>query len=408
MPEGFKAGTASLSFIPSERPTQEPYRMNMGCVLLDQPTHSVAGVFTRNAFPGAPVIIGRQRIADASPVSGLLVNNKIANVSTKTGVEDARHLSNRLCTAAGLPEHSVFPVSTGIIGWSLPVPDMEEAIPQLTASLQGEQLLPVAQAMMTTDRYPKLRRVPLGDGSLVGLAKGAGMIEPNMGTMLIFLLTDVAFDRQEGQQVLQQVVDRTFNCISVDGDQSTSDMCLLLGSGCKGRVGRNELEKALGELCSSLAEDIVRNGEGTSHVIKLTVLGRKSFDEARGIGKAVINSPLVKTAIYGNDPNVGRILGAAGDYLGNNDLPVDAGKLTITIGGQTVFDRGSFTLDKKKEALLADYYTDAAMNPRLKGYPEHDRSVEITLDFHQGDAKALVLGSDLSNEYVHENADYRS
>lgn len=407
MPAGFRASTAALSFVPEERPTQEPYRMNLATVLLDEPTSSFAGVFTRNAFPGAPVLIGKERLK-RDHVSGILVNNKIANVSSKSGVADATALCASFGGLVGIDGESLFPVSTGIIGWGLPVEDMRAAMPTLVAGLQSEQLLPVAQAIMTTDSFPKIRRREFGKGSIVGIAKGAGMIEPNLATMLVFILTDFSFDRNEAREILRQVSERSFNSISVDSDQSTSDMCLLLGSGKAGSISGIDLESLLLPLCSELAHDIVRNGEGTSHVISLQVHGRKDHDEARAIAKAVVNSPLVKTAIYGNDPNVGRILSSMGDYIGNAGLGADRSKLEIRIGDQLVFANGVFLLDKEKEILISEYFADAAMNTRIHGYPQHDKTIEIRVDFHDGPGWARVLGSDLTHEYVTENADYRS
>ncbi len=407
LPKGFRAGATSLAFTPGERPTQEPYKMNISCILCDQPTESFAGVFTKNAFPGAPVIIGKEKVHRNS-VQGIVVNNRIANVSTATGVQDALALTRAVGETMEMDPEGIFPVSTGIIGWKLPIPEMLGALGSLKSSLQNQQVLPVAQAIMTTDSFPKVRSVPLGEGTLVGIAKGAGMIEPNMATMLVFLLTDVGFHRNQGQESLQRVVDRTFNAISVDGDQSTSDMCLLLGSQHLPQVSQQELETALSQVCQELAEDIVRNGEGTSHVIAVRVRGRATNEEARSLGKAVINSPLVKTAIYGNDPNVGRILSSLGDYLGNNGLASDLGLLDITIGEHQVLSKGVFTLSKEKELALSEYFSDSSMNPRIKGYPQHQKSVEILVDFHQGPGEARVLGSDLTHEYVHENADYRS
>lgn len=407
MPKGFRSGVASLSFIPSERPTQEPYKMNISTVITNKPVSSVAGVFTQNAFPGAPVLIARQRIP-GKQIQGFLVNNRIANVSSPTGIEDALQLSGSLAQHLGSQPDTILPVSTGIIGWRLPVPEMLQAQHQLMSNLQDTSLVSFSEAIMTTDSFPKIRSTPLGSGTLVGVAKGAGMIEPNLATMLVFLLTDVGFDPLEGQKVLSRVAEKTFNSISVDSDQSTSDMVTLLGSEWFPKVEPQELEKALEEVCSQLAQDIVRNGEGTSHVIQMVVQGRSTNQEARGIAKAVVNSPLVKTAIYGNDPNVGRILSSMGDYLGNMGLEGYRESLTIRIGEELVFDRGVFHLDLQKELRISQYLADTAMNPRITGYPQHDKVVAITADFHQGAGAAKVYGSDLSHEYVHENADYRS
>ncbi len=407
LPAGFRVAASRIAFTPQERPTLEPYRMNLSLLCADEPTSCFAGVFTRNAFPGAPVILARQRLAEAA-VQGVLINNKIANVRALTGLEDARRLTEALGTALGVPSARLFSVSTGIIGWTLPVEAIAAALPELVGGLHGGNALDLARAIMTTDSFPKARRIRLGGGSILGIAKGAGMIEPNMATMLVFLLTDLAVSRESARSALSHATADTFNAITIDGDMSTSDMALLFSSGVIDGVREDEFREALAQVCGLLAQDVVRNGEGAGHVLQLTVKGLESNELARGVAKAVANSPLVKTAIYGNDPNVGRLLSATGDYLGSNGRAVDPGKVTIVVGGETVFAGGSFRLDREKEIRLSDYLKSTALNPRVTGYPQHQRCVEITIDCDSGTACQTVWGSDLSDQYVHENADYRT
>ena len=407
LPAGFRVAASRIAFTPQERPTLEPYRMDLSLICADEPTSCFAGIFTKNAFPGAPVILARQRLAEPT-VQGVLINNKIANVRALTGLEDARRLTEELGEALGIPAARLFSVSTGIIGWALPVEAMVAALPELTAGLHGGNALDLAQAIMTTDSFPKARRVLLGDGSILGIAKGAGMIEPNMATMLVFLLTDLAIPRESARRALAHAAGETFNAITVDGDTSTSDMALLFSSGVVAGVGEDEFREALVRLCGLLAQDVVRNGEGAGHVLQLTVTGLESNELARGVAKAVANSPLVKTALYGNDPNVGRLLSAVGDYLGSNGRAVDPEKVTIVVGGETVFSGGSFRLDREKEIRLSDYLKSMALNPRVTGYPQHQRCVEIAIDCGSGTARQTVWGADLSDQYVHENADYRT
>lgn len=406
LPKGFSASTSAISFTPAERPTEEPYRMHLGLLALDEPTESWAGVFTRNAFPGAPVTLAKQRLG--KPIRALLVNNRIANVCTVNGVEDARRISAAAAAALGCAPEEVLSVSTGIIGWHLPVEEIAAVLPTLVADRRKGTALPFAQAIMTTDSYPKVRSVPCGDGSIVGIAKGAGMIEPNMATMLVFIATDVDVDRERLGRALSKATSTTFNRISVDGDQSTSDMVLALSSRRAGSCPEEEIVRALTALSGELAEDIVRNGEGTAHVIRVSVRGARAEEEAAALGKAVINSPLVKTAIFGDDPNVGRIVAAIGDYAGNNGVPIDSATMSVYLGNELVFNEGVFALDKEKELRLSDYLKSKAMNPRLHGYPQHDEIVEMRVELQGGSAEATVIGADLSNEYVHENADYRS
>jgi glutamate N-acetyltransferase/amino-acid N-acetyltransferase len=407
LPEGFRVSTAALSFTPEERPTLEPYRMNVSLISLDEPTSAFGGVFTRNAFPGAPVILGRRKMGGAS-LRGVLVNNKISNVRSATGIEDAERLTTALAESLGSASDELLSVSTGIIGWRLPVPEMQGVIPGLVDGLHADSALDVADAIMTTDSFPKARRVPLGEGSVLGIAKGAGMIEPDMATMLVFILTDVAVEREELRASLAAAVDESFNRISVDGDMSTSDMVLLLSSARKPAVPASDFRGALSDLCRLLAEDVVRNGEGTGHVVRVEVSGLPTDELARGVAKAVVNSPLVKTAVYGNDPNVGRILSALGDYAGHAGLAPEPEACMISVGGEVVFRDGAFQIDREKEIRLSEYLKSRALNPHLRGYPQHQRTVELVIRCGDGPGAGYAIGADLSDQYVRENADYRT
>ncbi len=251
LPEGFRVSTASLTFRPVERDVPQPLAMNLSLILLDQATPEFAGVYTANRFPGAPVAIGRERLGQTS-VRGVLVNNRISNVCTPTGRADAERLLAALAREVGSPAATFLPASTGIIGWRLPVAEMQAALPELVRSATGGSFAPVARAIMTTDRYPKLRSRAVGAGRLVGIAKGAGMIEPHLGTMLCFLCTDVCVGREELRAALAWAADRTLNRISIDSDQSTSDMAVLLSSRAKGPADpaafRRTMEKGIGAL----------------------------------------------------------------------------------------------------------------------------------------------------------------
>jgi len=408
LPEGFKVGTASLKFFPEERPVKDPLPMNLTLILADRPTRSFGARFTRNQFPGSPVVIGRKRLSEDS-VSGILVNNKVSNVCAPRGEEAAEEVLSALGNLLGLPGSSFFPASTGIIGWGLPKREMTKALPAAVSALHAGSCLDAARAIMTTDAYPKIRSRKVGEGRIVAFAKGAGMIEPNLATMLVFVLTDVSVKREALRGILARACETSFNCISVDSDQSTSDTVLLLSSERKPAVSDNEFERALSEVCLDLARDIVRNGEGTAHVIKVRVSGAPSFELARGLGKAVVNSPLVKTAVYGCDPNVGRILSALGDYAGNHGVdPVLMRTASVAIGGEPIFLEGSFRLDREKEGRLFSYLKTTAMDPKEKKFPPHDLTVDIDVALEGGGGEATVYGSDLSYEYVRENADYRS
>ncbi|MDC7235039.1 MAG: bifunctional ornithine acetyltransferase/N-acetylglutamate synthase [Spirochaetales bacterium] len=408
LPGGFSISVQSIRFVPEEKQDGPEASMNMTAIVLDEPTESFAGVFTKNAFPGAPVRIGR-RLLEETAVQGVLINNKISNVCTPQGEDDAHRVLHAFTRAMkGKIKAPLFPSSTGVIGWSLPVKAMCEQAPELAAALNKDSLLPAAKAIMTTDSFPKLRSVPLGEGRISGIAKGAGMIEPNMATMLSFLLTDVSVPRDMMRRVLSRVVDRTYNTISVDSDQSTSDSVLFFSSGVCASVTEEELEKALMALCLPLSEDIVRNGEGCGHVIKVMVEGAASESQARGFAKALVNSPLSKTAVFGNDPNVGRFIQALGDYAGNHGVQLDEEKVSLSLGDETIYSGGRFRLDNEKEKRLSGYLKERALPAPCPGYPVHDKTVEIFVDLGIGGSRARVTGSDLSYEYVRENADYRT
>ena len=407
LPAGFSAGSVALSFYPREIDAPEPAEMRLSAILLDEPTNLFAGTLTRSLFPGAPVKVTRRRLA-GQKLRGVLINNRIANVCAESGEEDAQQLLDAFADISGGSGDELIPASTGVIGWRLPVDEMKAALPELKASLSPSGLFDVACGIMTTDLFPKVRAAKVGDATIVGIAKGAGMIEPNMATLLVFIMTDAAVDKKELERIHREAIGVSFNRISVDSDQSTSDMAIILSSGKKEIPNVESFQEALGSVYRPLAEDVVRNGEGTGHVVRTVVSGAPDTNAAVDVGKAIINSPLVKTAVFGNDPNVGRIIMAAGDFLGTSDLKVDPGAVRISIGGQTVFERGSFLLDPEKEKLMFEHMKQAELNPEKGRYPAHQNRVEIALDLGAGNASADVLGSDLSYGYVRENADYRT
>ena len=415
LPAGFRIGIARFAFTPAEAP--KPAEMTLVLLALDRPSPDFAAVFTRNAFPGAPVIIGRRRLAEPA-LGAILVNNKVSNVCAPDGVEAAE----RVCAAAarrlGFRATEVLPSSTGVIGWRLPVDAMLAAVPPAVAALTADSALPAAEGMVTTDRYPKVRGVALGGGRLVGIAKGAGMIEPNLATMLVFILTDLRVPREALRAMLPRAVDTSFNCISVDSDTSTSDTVVALSSGRVPCPDLEAFESALSTLCRDLAEDVVRNGEGVHHVVRVQVKGAPDAALARSLGKTIVNAPLFKCAVAGNDPNVGRLIQAIGKHVGAAAPALDLGNLSASLGGIEIFARGAFQLDRAKEEALAAHLKKTelyASAPPRNGvftppvdFPAHERCVEIDLDLGSGRAGATVLGADLTHEYVSENADYRS
>ena len=406
LPDGFLCSTGEITFFPREKPSVEPYGMNLSFIAMEESTPLFGGMYTRNAFPGAPVILGRRRL-DNPVIRGVLINNRISNVGAPRGLEDAERLTGRLGELLGTSGEEFLTSSTGIIGWSLPTSEMLSALDSLAGGLEKNSLLPVARAIMTTDSFPKVRETSLEGGRIVALGKGAGMIEPNMATMLIFILTDFSLDRTFLRKSLEKAVEESFNRITIDGDQSTSDMALLISSGRGPRISENSFTRALTAVCRKMAEDIVRNGEGTQHVIRVSVTGSLDGETLLGTAKGIANSSLVKTAVFGNDPNVGRILMALGDYLGNRSVPVDPSCLSVAIGETEVYGGGAFRLDVRKEEKLVQYLTGCQL-ASSSGFPEHDRTVDINVRLGDGNEQAEVLASDLSYDYVRANADYRT
>lgn len=415
LPAGFRVGTTRFDFTPREAP--KPAKMTLTLIALDEATPDFAALFTKNALPGAPVLIGRRRLEEPT-LAAIIVNNKISNVCAPGGVEASERICAETARLLGTRPQEVLPSSTGVIGWSLPVEAMAAALPAAVAALTGGSVMPAAEGIVTTDLYPKVRRAPVGAGSIVGIAKGAGMIEPNLATMLVYILTDLAVPRVELRAMLKRAMDVSFNTISVDSDTSTSDTVAAISSRRVPCADLAAFERGLQQVCRDLAEDVVRNGEGVRHVIRVAVRGADDAPQARALGKAVVNAPLFKCAVAGNDPNVGRLVQAIGKHVGAHAPATDLSRLRVRMGGIEIFAEGVFQLNPAKETALVSHLKGAelyASAPPQNGvftapidFPPHERCVEIEIDLGQGTAAATVLGGDLTHEYVSENADYRS
>jgi len=414
LPDGFRVGSTKLTFSPVESELVAEAEMRLTLILLDAPTDQYALVFTANAFPGCPVRVGKRRLKQGAPLQAVIINNKVSNVCPGGDGEAA---SESICAAVAQEvslsggAQAVLPSSTGVIGWRLPVSEMISAVPRVMSTLQAESAVPAAEGIMTTDRYPKVVSAELPGGArIVAFAKGAGMIEPRMATMLCYILTDADLpcDRGVLQEMLRKAVAVSFNAVSVDGDESTSDTVALFSSrktACSDLVA---FEHALLRICLDLAQQLVRNGEGTEHVMRVSVTGARDDAMALQIGRAVANGPLFKCAVAGNDPNVGRLVGKVGQVLGLLGEADRASNAIFRIGGQTIFEKGQFTIDDKQEAELSKHLRNAEMNAELS-YPPHFRVVDVEVQLGGGgDGCAVMLGSDLTEGYVRCNADYRS
>ncbi|HNY31599.1 MAG TPA: bifunctional glutamate N-acetyltransferase/amino-acid acetyltransferase ArgJ [Fibrobacteria bacterium] len=355
-------------------------------------------VFTTNAVAAAPVLLGRELLASGRPLRAVLVNSGNANAVTgQQGIEDARETAKLLETSLSLPESSALVSSTGVIGVPLPMAKIRSGLPaiaSLTSSSGGARF---ARGIMTTDTRPKHAAISFshdgGEVRLGGCAKGAGMIHPRMATMLSYLTCDAKLHPDVLRGAFRRAVDASFNRISVDGDTSTNDTCVLLANGASGLAeilpGTPEaarFEEALKILTAHLAREIVRDGEGATTVVRLDVVGARDADQAERVARSVCNSPLVKCAIHGRDPNWGRILCAAG-YAGAGVVPHS---VDLSIQEVPVLVRGTPVS-----------FDAPALSGSMRG-----EEVKIRLDLGQGGAETTFWTCDFSAEYVSINADY--
>lgn len=387
LPKGFKFAAVKAGIKASGKPDL--------ALIIAEPKTSAAALFTRNLVAAAPVDVGRASLARSKGrVQAVIVNSGNANCATGLpGLRGCRRVCAETARLLNLKAAEVFPSSTGIIGVSLPVVKITSQLKLLisNAGPSLEHLQQFSEAILTTDSKPKLASVPLrsGRGSITGVAKGAGMIHPQLATMLVYLLTDVAAKPAELKTVLRKACDESFNTISIDGDTSTNDTVLLLASGAS-RIQyhsvRREFDRALQEVCCSLAEQIVADGEGVQHLVRLRIEQARNRTEALQIARAISHSLLVKTAWAGADPNWGRILAA----IGRSGIAVDPKKIAISIGKQTVCRGGT-----------ACAYDDKVAHQELS-----KAECEVGVRLGRGKASLLFLTADLSVEYVKINADY--
>jgi glutamate N-acetyltransferase/amino-acid N-acetyltransferase len=346
-----------------------------------------AAMFTRNRFPGAPVIVGKKHIANGF-AQALVINSKNANVAMgQEGIDKAIQTCRIVAKELNIDPYDVLPFSTGVIGRPLPMDKIAAGLRGIKDELKPGNLRLAAEAIMTTDAYPKYISCRVGPSVIAGIAKGAGMIEPNMATMLVYLMTDAELPKAAMKPLLKGVVDRTFNCMSIDTDTSTSDTVVLMANGLAGKVRLSKFEDGLFQLCEYLTREIARSGEGATKLITVDVHGAKTKIQAKHIGKLVVNSPLVKTATYGSDPNWGRVIMAVGKSF---DLSIQPDKVSIGFGDVPVFKKGA-PVDCDLEALRA-YLSQ--------------KEVSINIDLGIGKSSARVWGCDLTEGYIKENAYY--
>jgi glutamate N-acetyltransferase/amino-acid N-acetyltransferase len=361
---------------------------------------AAAGVFTRNRFCAAPVILAKRHLAAAQEVRALVVNTGNANAGTGSdGLERALAVCRGASRLLGCAAEQVLPFSTGVIMESLPVERILAGLPAALADLREDNWHAAAEAIMTTDTVPKAisRRLRLGERevTITGIAKGAGMIRPDMATMLGFVATDAKVGQDDLDAMVGRVAERSFNCITVDGDTSTNDAFMLIASGGSGVTAGTAVElealgKAIEEVASLLAQAIVRDGEGATKFVTIRVEGGRSQEECRRTGYAIAHSPLVKTAFFASDPNLGRILAAIGN-AGIDDL--DVSRVDLYLDDVLVATNGGRHPAYREEQGAA-----------VLAKPEF--TVRVRLD--RGRAEATLWTCDLSFEYVKINAEYRT
>jgi glutamate N-acetyltransferase / amino-acid N-acetyltransferase len=347
-----------------------------------------AAVFTRNHFPGAPIILGRETIR-AGRLQAVVANSKVSNVATGAeGVARARRMAAAAAAELGIAADRVLVSSTGVIGVPLPIEKIERGIVGMAGDLQDDPLVG-AEGIMTTDTHPKALSASVGDAVITWVAKGSGMIEPNMATMLAYIFTDAALEAPVLDALLREAVGASFNRLSVDTDTSTSDTCAILANGLAGPVDVAAFRAALVAGCTRMTELLARDGEGAEHLLRVTVRGAASDAEAHVVAKSIVNSPLVKTMVHGADPNVGRLLMAVGKCFACTIHPAST---DAWINGVQVVAGG--------ERLPFD---DAVVRATLAA-----EVVEIAVALGVGDGEARAWGCDLTKGYVEENAAYYS
>ena len=378
-PRGFRCASRNVGLKPSARDLT---------LFASDVDATAAAVFTRNHFPGAPVILGRETIR-GGVLRAIIANSKVSNVATgRRGVENARRMAAAAAAELGTTANHVLVSSTGVIGVPLPIEKIEAGVVGMATELQGDPMIG-AEGIMTTDTHPKALSARVGEATITWVAKGSGMIEPNMATMLAYIFTDAAFDAATLDRLLRGAVAPSFNALSVDTDTSTSDTCAILANGLAGAVDEAVFAAVLREGCIRMTEVLARDGEGATRLIRVAVHGALTDREAQTIAKSIVNSPLIKTMVHGADPNVGRLLMSIGKCF---DCAINPATTAATINGIPVVGGGErLTFDD--EVVRATLSRDVI-------------DLEVVLGVGEGSARAY--GCDLTKGYVDENAAYYS
>jgi len=374
-------------------------KRDLGLIYSDIPAQ-VAGLFTTNAVKAAPVQLGVKRIKKGL-CQAVIINSGNANACTgNRGLEDAKRISSWVAKGLGTEERFIIPSSTGVIGSPLPTEKIEEGIPKLIDALSPDGWMDTVEAIMTTDTFPKVEmvscRIKGKRVKICGMVKGAGMIRPNLATMLSFIVTDANIKAPLLQRILDEVAEFSYNRITVDGETSTNDTVLLLANGKSGHAAISRMDRdgalfqlRLMEVCKNLAKSVVRDGEGATKFIEVCIKGTRNREDAKQAAYAIAHSPLVKTAFFGMDANWGRILCA----IGHSGIRIDPNRIDVFFDRMPIVKNGMGVggqLEEKAAEVIKN------------------KSFKVTVHLHQGTGEFSVFTTDLSIDYVKINASYRS
>ena len=376
-------------------------KKDLALILADEGSHAAA-VFTKNKFIAAPVIIAKKNLKQSSRIRACIINTGSANAGTgKNGLINAQNTCDRLASQFHIKSDEVLPFSTGVIMKHLPMEKINQGISVLALKLNKATWIEVAEAIMTTDTVPKVcsKRIMLDDEEVVitGIAKGSGMIHPNMATMLAFITTNASIEHNLLTQIVSEVTEETFNLISVDGDTSTNDSFVVISTNKTKKIIVDEqdadfkkLHNIILEVARYLAHAIVRDGEGATKFIKIQVCNGQSKLDCKEIAKKIAHSPLIKTAFFASDPNLGRIMAAIGNAEVSN---IDISKINIYLNDYLFAENGA----------LATSYDEAIANKEMK-----KEEISLKIDLQNGNASQHFYTTDLSYDYVKINAEYRT
>lgn len=380
-PKGFRCASRNAGLKPTAKDL---------ALFVSEVDAQAAALFTRNHFPGAPIVLGRETIKGGM-LRAIVANSKCSNVATgERGIQDARRMAAAAAREVGCQPHHVLVSSTGVIGVPLPIEKIEQGIAGMSADLQDDPMVG-AEGIMTTDTHPKAlsAMVPGSGSTITWIAKGSGMIQPNMATMLAYIFTDAALSAPKLDQMLRAAVKDSFGMLSVDSDTSTSDTCVLMANGMAGGVDEIAFLETLTQGCIAMTEILARDGEGATHLLRVHVETALNDDEARTVARTIVNSPLIKTMVFGADPNVGRILMAIGKCF---DCRIEPSSTDAWINDHQVVGSG-------RRLEFEDQTVRTALGNEI---------IDLRVSLGVGNARATSYGCDLTQGYVDENAAYYS